>query len=58
MNQQFYQNMTDYVTAINRVNMEAAAQTVKATQEFALEAWKLHPLHDVFESNTSKKTSK
>lgn len=48
MNQQFYQSVTDYVTAINRVTMEAAAQTVKATQDFAMEAWKMHPLRDVF----------
>lgn len=59
MYQQFYQSVTDYVTTINRLTMDVTSQVVKATQDFALEAWKMHPMKDVFETaTTGKKSSK
>lgn len=58
MYQQFYQSVTDYVTTINRLTVDATSQAVKATQDFAMEAWKMHPMKDVFENATGKKSSK
>lgn len=57
MYQQFYQSVTDYVTTINRLTVDAASQAFKATQDFAMEAWKMHPMKEVFENATGKKSS-
>jgi hypothetical protein len=58
MHQQFYQNVTDYLTTINRLTVDMTSQAVKATQDFAMEAWKMHPMKDVFENAAGKKSSK
>lgn len=55
MNQEFYRNITDYLVTVNRLTMDATTQVVKATQDFAMQAWKMHPMRDVFETYQNKK---
>ena len=57
MNNQFYQNVTDYVTTINRLTTDVTCQAVKATQDFVMQSWNMHPFKDIMENAVGKKSS-